>query len=523
MRLVGLLLLLLWACVCGEVLAEGSRRPWPSSILGKPGSGSVVFDFPIGCDFSGFFVEMMGLLVAVPEARFPTLESCSPSFVSSLAQDRALVTTAAASSTALRLAGVPLNAKVVVRLHSVGSACPKAPVRSLFVVRTMSEADQVPQSDLACFRSGHVDALFVPTSWHARLYRDAMKQGERARPLSLPPPPVYVVGETVNMKVFSPTKRERRFRAKRQLTLIARECDTHDTSFARVRRCAPPRARGKGDHFVVFSNSRFSRAKGVPQLLRAWWDAFAADRACKGGERISAASRVELRLRAYVPGWGPFDRRHRSARDALRAVAARYLDERCEDGGRGDVARLLEVVTLVPHLTRAELAREYHGAAAFALASGGEGWGLPPMEAIAAGVQTVIVTDAAAFSAEEHYVKRTGAAAAAAAAAAVANLTGDGKCPSTEECCAHVVAIPCEGRRDGFCLADVGALAEEIVAARARWERQAEQGCPPQCQACRLAARRALEDEFGSHALRSTLIDRLVDVVEGAETRRDEL
>ena len=515
----------------GAVFHNSTRRPWPTSLLGRAGSGSVLFDFPIGCDFSGFFVELLGILQAVPEARFPAFDSCSLPFVQALEHDRDRVAAAAATSSTLRsIQPAPSNAKIVVRLHSIGSACSKPPTDAVYVLRTMSEADKVPERDLVCFCSGAVDALFVPTSWHQKLYQDALRAHREICSVSLPA--VYVVGETVNMELFSPK----------------REDDD-----------------GSGDRFIIFSNSRFSREKGVDRLLRAFWKAFVGDSACMGEKAIPLQGNVELRLRVYVPGWGPFDNKHRSASSALLAVAMAYIEETCADG-HGDVARLVKDVTLVPSLSRVELAREYRSASVFALASGGEGWGLPPMEAIAAGVQTVIVTEAAAFSARsveewarassatpsysttilshelnththththgyipvdaseptqtcarytrEHYISRTAGAAADAA-------SNEGECPSPEYCCARVVTIPCNRMGSGgFCLADTEVLANELLAAaHARWGQRTH--CPPQCTGCRHAARRALEREFGADVLRSTLIESLIDVVR--KEARDEL
>jgi hypothetical protein len=117
------------------------------------------------------------------------------------------------------------------------------------------------------------------------------------------------------------------------------------------------------DSFVFVTNFDFSERKGWTQLIRAWALAFdSTDPVClvlKTGSYWQDGAEVRERIERFV---------------------------RDEVGGPG---RLAPIKVLTHTLTSSELPRFYASADAYVLASRGEGWGRPYMEAMAMGLPTI--------------------------------------------------------------------------------------------------------------------------------------
>jgi glycosyltransferase involved in cell wall biosynthesis len=117
------------------------------------------------------------------------------------------------------------------------------------------------------------------------------------------------------------------------------------------------------DAFVFVTNFDFSERKGWRQLIRAWARAFdATDPVClvlKTGSYWQDDAEVRERIERFV-------------RDEV-----------------GGTERLALIQILTGTLTSTELPRFYAAADAYVLASRGEGWGRPYMEAMAMGLPTI--------------------------------------------------------------------------------------------------------------------------------------
>ena len=116
-------------------------------------------------------------------------------------------------------------------------------------------------------------------------------------------------------------------------------------------------------HFTFLTNFDFSERKGWRQLIRAWARAFApTDPVClmlKTGSLFQDDEEVRARIGAFIAG------------------------------EFGSTDRLAPVHVLCDRLSAEQMPALYAGADAYVLASRGEGWGRPYMEALAMGLPTI--------------------------------------------------------------------------------------------------------------------------------------
>ena len=116
-------------------------------------------------------------------------------------------------------------------------------------------------------------------------------------------------------------------------------------------------------HFTFLTNFDFSERKNWRGLIRAWARAFAAtDPVClvlKTGSLFQDDREVLARIESFIAA---------------------------EHGGRDGLA---PIRVMCDRLTSAQMASLYAGADAYVLASRGEGWGRPYMEALAMGLPTI--------------------------------------------------------------------------------------------------------------------------------------
>jgi len=119
------------------------------------------------------------------------------------------------------------------------------------------------------------------------------------------------------------------------------------------------------DHFVFFSNFDFGERKGWRQLISAWAEAFGPD------DGVT----LLLKSGSYSEG-GDY---------AVSRIGA-YVRERF---GAGATERMAPIELVVDRLPSDALPGLYAAADAYVLASRGEGWGRPYMEAMAMGLPTI--------------------------------------------------------------------------------------------------------------------------------------
>jgi glycosyltransferase involved in cell wall biosynthesis len=119
------------------------------------------------------------------------------------------------------------------------------------------------------------------------------------------------------------------------------------------------------DHFVFFSNFDFGERKGWRQLISAWAEAFGPD------DGVT----LLLKSGSYSEG-GDY---------AISRIGA-YVRERF---GAGAADRMAPIEIIADRLPSDALPGLYSAADAYVLASRGEGWGRPYMEAMAMGLPTI--------------------------------------------------------------------------------------------------------------------------------------
>ena len=225
----------------------------------------------VGCDFSGFFTEALGLHVALADAgtcvRTPTLSRCEPVLRGLLNPHER-----EAASSAGRFQDEDRKyPDVDVRWHNGEDApCPweKDSVRTaethgtLAVLRSMTE--KVVLSDTLRRCCALVHETWVPTEWHRKLYRREGCPNARALP------------EAVDTRTFRPG-------GEIPGDEIPQGADSS--------RGADDVTKTKGTT-VFLSVFQWQQRKGPDVLLKAYWNAFRKD------------DDVVLRVRAKVPGWG---------------------------------------------------------------------------------------------------------------------------------------------------------------------------------------------------------------------------
>mmetsp|Transcript_9859 Transcript_9859/g.32744 ORF Transcript_9859/g.32744 Transcript_9859/m.32744 type:complete len:399 (+) Transcript_9859:108-1304(+) len=315
--------------------------------MASPTTGAAVFSshpvewrIPIGCDFSGFFVEVALGFIPVLRPRVSSLyllqTRCPDSFLAQLPADEAHAYLSAQVADHDRTASETAGSIVIE--HGNPCLMRQFPLRPLHVVARLMSEGMLPLDQLRCAEAA--DEIWVPTQWHRDLFE---AQG-------LPPARLSVVPEFVDTQLFRP------------------------------RAAAAARRRGRRGGATFLSVFKWERRKGWDVLLEAYWREF---RRSEG---------TLLRLRTYKPAWepGPED-----IVEWLRSFARQRLGS-----SPGALAR----VEVVEELSREGLAEEYRGADAFVLASRGEGWCLPCVEAMASGLPTLTTnySGPAAYLTEEN-------------------------------------------------------------------------------------------------------------------------
>lgn len=203
------------------------------------------------------------------------------------------------------------------------------------VSRTMYEADGLPNNWLGAFP--RIDEVWLPSEWNKRVF---IKDG-------LDPAKVHVIGEGVDaVNVFNPNKYSRP-RARGQL-LKKEEVDT----------------------FVFLSVFKFETRKGWQDLVTAFFLEF------------KPSDKVTLLLRTSLDAAN-----EKVFSDFCEALCTDHdLPESCLLDPDHQNARRLRIMPRVPEHRYPEM---YRAADSFVLASHGEGWGRPMMEAMSMSLPSI--------------------------------------------------------------------------------------------------------------------------------------
>jgi len=280
----------------------------------------------VGCDFSGFFVELLGLAAALDAALEGRLAVAGPEcdvarlsalFSGAYSDERGVYK----SLTARRRGGFRVAHGLCGDADAVIDAA-----------RLMVEREYGPGRDevtYACARRAR--AVWAPTAWAADQFVAA----------GIPRSRVSVVAEAVDARAFSPA---------------AARAD--GASAAAVSALLP----GPRPALRILSVFKWEHRKGYDTLLAGYFSAFEAE------------DDVELVVHTYKPPWEEGD-------DDLSAAIAAF----CENGPCAPVRWLGPD----PNLSRRRVRALYHASDVFALPTRGEGWGLPIHEAAAMGLPIV--------------------------------------------------------------------------------------------------------------------------------------
>jgi glycosyltransferase involved in cell wall biosynthesis len=355
--------LLLWSPDVQTVAASAHGQVVTQSpLMFDPNAPQLVWYAGIGCDSSGFFNEiaaiMAGLHDILPDGQLRLrMGECSANYLASLIPDEAAALRELQSGSRAQ-ADISWQKSIVVQHKLPGR--PFAPqfdrgtvTRPLYLIgRVMTESVLVDRNELSLLET--VDEVWVPTSFHVEVYR---RHGVPANKLVAIPPAVHTEYYARRPPVADP----------------AGEIVVSPTEAATAAASTEP-----SETFRFVSVFKWEQRKGFDILLSAFWTAFP-----------SSGTPVELVLRSYKPHWepGPTDIDTLVDQLALRLTGS----------PRSSLGR---VVCIQRDLTKPELRDLYHSSHVFVLPSRGEGFCMPCVEAMAAGLPAIVTN----FSGPSEYM-----------------------------------------------------------------------------------------------------------------------
>lgn len=370
----------------------------------------------IGCDSSGFFNEIAAILTGLYPLLLSTdganklqiqMGQCSEQFLATLIPEEAsiLAQLQLSNNPQGKTTGTRTSVNDIDWRHSVvvQHKLPGRPFASLFnpgamtrplylIGRIMTESVFVSDAEVGFLEVSSVDEVWVPTSFHSRIYAE---HGVSTAKLVVIPP-------AVNWKYYSSHLLAGGGTATSTITAVSTTATTTVSTAARVHNnemhvhasVIPPLPVVPADSvsasvesifdptllmFRFVSVFKWEHRKGPDCLLSAYWKAFS----------LAKHPSVELVLRSYKPHWEPgptdIDQLINSMAIKLTGLAREQLPR---------------VVVLKTELSKPQLRELYHHSQVFVLPSRGEGFCLPCVEAMAAGLP-VIVTN---FSGPSEYM-----------------------------------------------------------------------------------------------------------------------
>lgn len=203
-------------------------------------STAVVWRLPVGCDYSGFFVEVLGLLDAMDSLLYPNFyfdlgAKCSDKMLETLTVDERVVLTYLQNKSTRILDRLEyFDRKFVLIQHKQ----PNSPYKNFVgknnpplvsIGRAMSEQSKLGTQEVA--QNEVVDELWVPTPWHQDIYAAHGITKNK----------IAVIPEAVDTTFFQPRKRRHRI---------------------------------PGVKFRFVSVFKWEHRKGFDALLQAYWEEF---------------------------------------------------------------------------------------------------------------------------------------------------------------------------------------------------------------------------------------------------------
>lgn len=311
--------------------SAGAQKLW-HQVVAMHGEVAVVWRAAVGCDFSGFFIEVLGLLPALVShipSFYLDIGECRPGMLEALDKnEREVLQKLQGRSHNIIDRLVLNNTPYMLVQHKLPQSPFLVPGGNVIahVGRTMSETAVV--SPLEVIQDSTEDELWVPTQWHVNVFEHAGISRNK----------LVVIPEAVDLDFFSPTK-------------------TRPALDARV-----------DSSFKFLAVAKWEHRKGFDVLLRAFWEEFEPE----------TRTSVKLQLRTYKPAW---------------EIGSEILTDQFADLARMTMNKQLDELPSVSwikeDLTRKQLRDLYQDSDAFVLPTRGEGWGLPIVEAMSMGLPTI--------------------------------------------------------------------------------------------------------------------------------------
>ena len=306
-------------------------------------SPSIVWRVPVGCDYSGFFVEVLNFLIGLQhlsyrnnDALFLALDmgKCSEAFLDTLEPGEAELIRLLQKNYEARYGIRNPDWKNTVLIHHKLPGTPFLKFEGLnrpklIIGRVMTESNILPKAEINFLDD--VDYVWVPSEWHLALY---LRHGIESSRL-------FVMNEPMSLL---PIK-------------------NYDLEKTQVGRTESEGTTG----YRFLSVFKYEHRKGPDILLKSYWKAF------------SATDNVELIIRSYKPSWLPGTK---DLTRIFRDFAKKNFNKRLEE--------LPKVTWIRENLSRKEMFALYKSVSSFVLPTRGEGWCLPCVEAMASGLPIIV-------------------------------------------------------------------------------------------------------------------------------------
>lgn len=329
----------------------------------------IVWRVPIGCDYSGFFVEVLNFLMGLDdiiksedELLHLDIGICSPKFLNTLAPREAKLIRKYQSNYIKRYtanqksppAMIDWTNTILIHHKLPNTPFPTFPTFNrpkIIIGRVMSESTLLPQHEIEYLDKNKVDYIWVPTKFHETAYTNHGINADR----------LFVINEPMTFHhYFASNNNVYSNNNINSLPTISVTNIKNNTTFR------------------FLSVFKYEHRKGPDILLKSYWNAF-----------TKGIDDVELVIRSYKPSWVPGTK---NLYTIFETIARKQFQK--------SLNQLPRVIWISQELSRVEMVDMYKSASAFVLPTRGEGWCLPCVESMAMGLP-ILVTN---FSGPTEYL-----------------------------------------------------------------------------------------------------------------------
>eukprot|EP00944_MAST-04C_sp_MAST-4C-sp1_P007443 g7443.t1 len=309
------------------------QLPWASPLI--------VWRVPVGCDYSGFFVEVLNFLIGLQsfagrknDVISLDMGKCSEEFLRTLEPEEADLIRRLQENYEARYGMQNPDWKNTILIHHKLPGTPFTKFEEsnrpkLIIGRVMTESNILPKAEINFLDD--VDYIWVPSKWHKQVY---LRHGIDANRL-------FVINEPMSLLPVENYDLEKK---------VADHSESEATTA-----------------YKFLSVFKFEHRKGPDILLKSFWKAF------------TTADNVELIIRSYKPSWLPGTS---DLNLVFRDFAKENFNKRLEE--------LPKVTWIRENLSRKKMFALYKSVSSFVLPTRGEGWCLPCVEAMACGLPIIV-------------------------------------------------------------------------------------------------------------------------------------